>query len=515
MNIEAPRGSAKSTCLAVWHSLWRICYTEFDKANSVYPEQFILITARDETMAISRMDDIKKTLETNDLINEDFGDLVGDPWRAKEAKTSTDVAMRPLGRGQSPRGALIRDLRPTLVPIDDLEDPERLLNPDLREKDKMWFFTDLMFVSDYGGKITNFALIDTVKHVECIPKQLEDMPEWKTLHYKAIPYPEDIYHPSAEHLWKEWENRYSNITLSNEDRKAQAREFFDEHDTEMTAGVQELWGELMDYYRVRELTVMPGYQYVMRELQNIATDPSMNLFEMDEAVTFAVTDEGFMRNDKRPVEWHDLGGFTTFLDTAGSKDTIEGSFACAVVIAWQPLPGHIDENQIDSMAGVNGYVLLAWLGRAPLSEQMEQAILLHQRAEAMTAQSFPESNFVCEQRPDTDGSIRMSTDHAFRAAKQKLGFNKNIRYYAQHQNKELRIETLQPYIAHGWLAFNEIGLGAEFWKEFRQFPSAEHNDAPDAVQGACRARVMTTHVDREVERRDNLTASTDLPKVML
>ena len=515
VNIQAPRGSAKSTCMAVWYPLWRAVYKEWDEQHGTTPEEFILIVARDETMAISRLQDIARVLEENQAIREDFGEMKTQTWSARRVETKNGVTFRPLGRGQSPRGALIGDKRPTLIIVEDLEDPERLLNPELREKDSTWFFTDLMFASDYGGKITNIALIDTIKHVECIPKQLEEMPEWETLHYKAIPYPEDIYHPTAEHLWKEWEGYYSNITLTNEERKAQADKFYEEHKAEMTAGVVELWGEMMDYHRVRQLTVMPGYQYTMRELQNIPTDPSMNLFQMDNAVTFAVTDDGILRSDKRIVEWQDIGGFTTFLDTAGSKDSLEGSFACAVVVAWQPLPGHIDEHQIESMAGVNGYVLLAWMGRAPLSEQMEQAILLHQRAEAMLAQSYPESNFVCEQRPDTDGSIRMSTDHAFRAAGQKLRFNKNIRYYAQHQNKELRIETLQPYIAHGWLAFNEVGLGAEFWKEFRQFPSAAQNDAPDAVQGACRARVMTTHTEREDEKRYDPTPSNNLPKVTL
>lgn len=516
VSIQAPRGSAKSTCMVVWYPLWRICYANFDRELNRTADNFIVIVGRDEPMGMSRLEDIKDIIESNDLILEDFGDLKTQTWSTKRMETANGVLIRPLGTGQSPRGLLRRDGRPTLIACDDLEDPKRLLNPELREADRKWFFTDLEFCADYGGKITNIVNVDTVKGVECIPKLLETAPGWKTLHYKAIPYPEDLYHPTAENLWKEWEGYYSNITLDDEDREAQATQFYDDHKEEMTAGVIELWPELMDYHKVRQLMVMPGYQYVMSELQNAPSDPAMNLFQMDDAITFAVQDEGIMRSDKRIVEWSDIGGFTTFLDTAGSKDTLEGSFACAVVIVWQPLPGHIDEHIIESMAGVNGYVTLAWMGRAPLSEQMEQAILLHQRAEAMFARSFPDSHFVCEQRPDTDGSIRMSTDHAFRAAKQKLGFNKNIRYYAQHQNKELRIETLQPYIANGWLAFHEVGLGAEFWKEFRTFPSAEHNDAPDAVQGACRARIMTTAPQRERERREEeSTTSADTMKVML
>ena len=60
----------------------------------------------------------------------------------------------------------------------------------------------------------------------------------------------------------------------------------------------------------------------------------------------------------------------------------------------------------DSLSGVNGYVMLSWLERVALTEQVENAILLAQRAEAMLAAAYPKCNFVCEQRPDKDGTIQ-------------------------------------------------------------------------------------------------------------
>ena len=185
----------------------------------------------------------------------------------------------------------------------------------------------------------------------------------------------------------------------------------------------------------------------------------------------------------------------------GGRDALANSYACAVIVVWEPLPGGGSMNP-DSLSGVNGYILLAWLDRVALTEQMEHAILLAQRAEAMLAPAYPKSNFVCEQRPDKDGTIKMSTDHAFRVMKERHRFQGAVTYHEQHQNKEDRIETLEPAIANGWLAFNERDLPPEFWTQFRQFPSADHNDAPDAVQGACRARIMTT-----AQQRLNLTAA--------
>ena len=501
INVQAPRGTGKTTLVNRLIPLWRICYKDFDLVMDRQPEEFILIVGRNERMARQRITEIRYVLEHNPLINHDFGELVGSPWTKIETDTRNGIGLRPLGRGSSPRGALLGDVRPTLKLCDDIEDPKRCLNPVLREEDKEWFMTDFMYAGDLGSGHSNTMIVDTVKHPESLSEHLRTVPGWQTLRYQAVRYPKDIYHPTAEHHWKEWERIYSDTTLDDDEREARADAFFQSRKSEMNANVQMLWEEKLPYVRVRKEIVERGYHSVMRELQNDARDPGMALFKMDQAVTFSVADEGFRRSDGRVVPWHDIGGFTTYLDTMGGRDALANSYACAVIVVWEPLPGGGSMNP-DSLSGVNGYILLAWLDRVALTEQMEHAILLAQRAEAMLAPAYPKSNFVCEQRPDTDGTIKMSTDHAFRVMKERHRFQGSITYHAQHQNKEDRIETLEPAIANGWLAFNERDLPPEFWTQFRQFPSADHNDAPDAVQGACRSRIMTT-----AQQRLNLTAA--------
>ena len=511
INIQAPRGTGKTTLVNRLIPLWRICYKAFDEALGAPPEEFILIVGRNERMARQRLSEIRFVLERNRLIREDFGDLVGDTWTKTATDTGNGIALRPLGRGSSPRGALVGDARPTLKLCDDIEDPKRCLNPELREEDRDWFMTDFMYSGDLGSKHSNTMIVDTVKHPESLSEHLRTLPGWKTLRFEAVRYPKDIYHPNAEYLWKEWERFYSDTTLDDAERERIADAFYKAHETEMSSGVEMLWKEELPYIRVRKEIVERGYHSVMRELQNDARDPSMALFNMDEAITFSVTDEGFRRSDGRVVPWHDIGGFTTYLDTMGGRDSVANSFACAVVIAWEPLLGGQRMNP-DSLSGVNGYVMLAWMERVGLTQQMENAILLAQRAEAMLAASHPKSNFVCEQRPDKDGTIRLSTDHAFRAMKERHRFGTGIAYHEQHQNKEDRIETLEPAIANGWLAFNERELPPEFWRQFRQFPTADHNDGPDAVQGACRSRIMTTAAQR-VERAASRKHRTNVVRI--
>ena len=495
INIQAPRGTGKTTLVNRIIPLWRICYKAFDLAMDRQPEEFILIVGRDAGKARQRITEIRQVLERNPLIRLDFGDLVGTPWTKTETDTRNGIGLRPLGRGSSPRGALLGDVRPTLKLCDDIEDPKRCLNPDLRGEDRDWFMTDFMYAGDLGSAHSNTMIVDTVKHPESLSEHLRTVPGWKTLRYQAVCYPEDIYHPTAERLWKAWERVYCDTTLDDDEREANANAFYEAHKEEMSGGVQMLWPEKLPYISVRKEIVERSYHSVMRELQNDARDPSMALFKMDNAMTFAVTDEGFKRSDGHVVPWHDIGGFTTYLDTMGGRDAQQNSFACAVVVVWEPLPGGQSLNP-DSLSGVNGYVMLAWLDRVALTEQMEHAILIAQRAEAMLAPAFPKSHFVCEQRPDKDGTIKMSTDHAFRAMKERHRFERRIMYHEQHQNKEDRIATLEPAIANGWLAFNEKDLPGEFWKQFRQFPTADHNDAPDAVQGAVRSRITTTAQQR-------------------
>ncbi len=497
VNVQAPRGSAKTTCCAVWYPLWRICFKAFQRAEAVPDEKFILIISRNQPMAKKILRNIKG-LMTNPKIVRDFGVLRGPVWKTVECETANGVTLLPLGRNQSPRGALVNAKRPSLVIVDDLEDPKRCMNPDLREEDWDWFFSDVMFTSDIGGNI-NCIYADTVKHPDSMSMRLTTAPGWQNVHFKAILDPEDLYHPTHEHLWKEWEGIYGDLTLDDGERETKANQFYDANAEDMNCGVTALWHEALPYLQVRKMIVERGYHLCMRELQNIARDPSMSLFDMENAMTFKLTEDGLLHADKRIVAWSQIGGFTTYLDTMGGRDAQQNSYACAVVVAWEPLPGGHKFNP-DSMVGINAYVLFCWMARKGITEQFENAMLLHQRAEAMISRAVPESHFVVEKPPDKDYTIVRAYDAAFKALKEKLKFEKTLVYHSQTQNKEERIATLEPSIKNGWIAFNEVGLPPEFWKQFREFPTSEHNDAPDAVQGANRARINTTPQERQRKR---------------
>ena len=49
------------------------------------------------------------------------------------------------------------------------------------------------------------------------------------------------------------------------------------------------------------------------------------------------------------------------------------------------------------------------------------------------------------------------------------------------EKKEKRVFTLEPKVNHGWICFNR-SLSMEFMDQVEQFPVADHDDAPDALE---------------------------------
>ena len=62
---------------------------------------------------------------------------------------------------------------------------------------------------------------------ESLSEHLRTVPGWRTLRYQAVVDPVDIYHPTAERLWKAWERLYCDTTLNDEEREENANAFYE------------------------------------------------------------------------------------------------------------------------------------------------------------------------------------------------------------------------------------------------------------------------------------------------
>ena len=356
VNILAPRGSAKSTVSAVIYPMSCIYYKVLYERLQMMPDEFILIISKAERIAASRVRAILRKIENH----EPFGELKGNAtWGLKRAETSNGVMVAPVGRGGQVRGELEESRRPSLIISDDLDDPETVNNPDVRAKDQEWFDTDLIRCGRMDG-LSNFLNIDTVKHEESIANIIRKRPGWRTLFFQAIQHPADLWHPTQEMLWKQWETIFSDMTMDDAERIAKSDAFYEANSDvfDNKNEIIELWPEVLTYLDIRKEICDVGYFSVLRELQNSVYDPSRAIFDMDTAIKFSLGQRGLIRSDGRAAEWEDIVGLTVYLDWAGGKKLAENASACVVAIAWEKLPGMRRDNE-SSIGGMNGYVLYA------------------------------------------------------------------------------------------------------------------------------------------------------------
>ena len=335
INILAPRGSAKTTMTTLVYPLHRILYAPFDVLMGYPTEKFILIITFSEENSMDRIRSLMYVLETNDRIKEDFGDRRSPTlWGVKgmHVKLGTDDAVcyvKPVTRGQQIRGKLFFNTRPTLIIIDDIDEVLLLQNPNNRMNDQSWLFSDVMPAGE--PEMTNYILVDTLKHEESLASLLRERPGWRTIFLRAVESPEQIRpHSTAEQLWARWENLYTNRLISDAERLENANEFYQENMEAMEEGVETLWPERIKYLDLRKAIIDEGYDFVMREYQNDISYTTFRVFNMNEASRFTINSEGFLvTNPKleeheqlRQVHWEELVGISMYHDWAGGAKPV-------------------------------------------------------------------------------------------------------------------------------------------------------------------------------------------------
>ena len=500
LNIIAPRGSGKSVTSVVMYPLYCVFYRDvFERLGMPY-ETYIIIMSKSHAMCQARMKDILRYIETHDEMRWLKGNR---EWGVNWAVTSNGVCLRPVSRGGQVRGSLFRQSRPTLIICDDLDDPERVLNPDNRRKDQQWFDTDVMRAGSQDGT-TNFINVDTIKHVEATSSILQQRPEWDNLFFRAIDAPEDLWHPTAEELWKQWERLYTDLSVEKEERLSRAMGFFDMHEAEMTEGVVELWPEMLSYRSVREAICNEGYAAVMREFQNTSHDPSQCLFDMERAIRFTCTEKGIERSDGRIVRYSDIVGMTVFLDWAGGKDIVDNCYAAASCVAWEPQRGVAKQDREKSlMGGLFGYAINASLARVSASKQIEMCF-----DSVAEARGLLRANQGLRVRFGVEGFVKDTWNAQQELIEREFGYIRDDRgesdmkleFLQRQTNKFKRIDTLQVPISNGWLAFHNE-LPAEYMKQMSLYPTGEFLDAPDSLEGALELPVTRSVAERRKKRQ--------------
>lgn len=125
-----PRGFGKSVRLSFAYPLWCLLYRK---------EVFILIIGASQEAAENQLESIRRELEENELIIDDFGLMQTDKmWSKKKLILANGCAITAKGAGSALRGARYRERRPDMVICDDILKDEATASRTQRDKVYKW-----------------------------------------------------------------------------------------------------------------------------------------------------------------------------------------------------------------------------------------------------------------------------------------------------------------------------------------------------------------------------------------
>jgi len=165
---------------------------------------YTLLVGASGSAASENLINIKLELEENELILEDFGDVIGDIWRDDKIVIKLgpkkEACIQSKGSGSSMRGTRFRQHRPDLIILDDVLKDDAVDSPSQRDKISRW----LKRVVFNLGKNAFIIWVNTIFHSDDPISRLMAEVEAGTLkRWIAVRF--SCYRPDGETpLWPEY-----------------------------------------------------------------------------------------------------------------------------------------------------------------------------------------------------------------------------------------------------------------------------------------------------------------------
>lgn len=447
MATAAPRGHAKSTNFTFKDTIHAIIYE--------YKHYAIIISDSTE-QAEGFLEDIKAELEDNPNIVEDFGNLKGKSWKAGSIVTSTGIKVDALGSGKKIRGRKNKNWRPDLIVLDDIENDENVNTSDQRKKLDNWF---KKAVSKAGDTYTDIMYIGTILHYDSLLSNVLKNPSYKVQKYQAI-----IEWAVNESLWEEWEKLYTN--LFDEDHENTAKIFFEANKEEMLLGTKVLWEDKLPYYDLMVMRVSEGVASFNSELQNEPIDPDSALFNEE---WFDYYEDGEF--DFKSDEFIFIGANDPSLGKNKRSDT-----SAIINLALSMKTGYM-------------YVVKASIEKRKPDVIIQDAIDMSAALKREYGKGFYKFGVEVVQ-------FQYFFKEVMAQRGREAGEYLPIEEIQNVKNKELRIESLQPFIKNGFIKFNR--KHKTLINQLLEYPMGKNDDAPDCLEMAVRLAIAIRAVAGKV-----------------
>jgi len=171
--VIGPRGFGKTSLSTIGLPANNICFNQ---------GKYIVPVSASSTSAVLQSENLKRELETNEVITQLFPPLRSAKWSEAMWDTSTGIRVMPRGQGQQIRGLLYDRHRPDLIICDDLETKETARSAEQTAKIKEWFWTDLYLSVDKGLDNWRIIVIGTLLGGNTLLGQLVKEPGWTVVH---------------------------------------------------------------------------------------------------------------------------------------------------------------------------------------------------------------------------------------------------------------------------------------------------------------------------------------------
>ncbi|SHI87737.1 phage terminase large subunit [Lutispora thermophila] len=434
--ILAPRGHAKSTTFTFKDTL---------HASAYGYKHYIIILSDSSEQAEGFLTDIKTEYEENAALREDFGDLQGKVWKAGVILLSNGVKIEAIGSGKKIRGRRHKQWRPDLIICDDLENDENVNTPEQRKKLRDWFYKA---VSKAGDTYTDIVYIGTLLHFDALLANVAKNPQYKTVKYRGV-----ISFAKNEELWSAWEAIYTD--LNNDNRQEDAKAFFEANREAMLEGTEVLWEAKLSYYDLMVIRVSEGESSFNSEIQNDPIDPE----------SCAFNEEWFSYYKDDEVDFSDnrflfVGANDPSLGKNKKSDT-----SAIIALAKDTRTGYM-------------YVVVASIEKRKPDVIIEDAIETSKRLRRDYKKPFTKFRVETVQFQHFFKDVM-----AQRSA--EAGEYLPIEEVNNVQNKDLRIQSLQPFVKNGYIKFNE--KHKTLLQQMKEYPMGKNDDGPDALEMAVRA----------------------------
>jgi predicted phage terminase large subunit-like protein len=179
--VVAFRGSGKSTLLTMSYPMWAILGKREKK--------FVLILCQTRSQAKQHMMNLKRELESNELLKNDLGPFQEetDEWGASSLVFSnTNARITAASSEQSIRGIRHNQYRPDLIICDDIEDMASVKTRESRDKTHNWLRGEVI---PSGDRNTQLVVVGNLLHEDSLMMRLKQDVEEKLLDAEFRSYP--------------------------------------------------------------------------------------------------------------------------------------------------------------------------------------------------------------------------------------------------------------------------------------------------------------------------------------